>query len=215
MNVFRNIFQSVAGAIFHLGGVGLLIVGIIDSSFLTAPLANDFLVIALTANHPHRMPFYALMATAGSTLGCLSVDIISRKANEKVEAKVASRTLRFVESQFRRHAGWAVVLASLTPPPFPFTPFVALAAGTGYARKKLLGLVAVSRYVRFAAEGALAIFYGQGILRIAQSRGVEYTVIALIVIAIGGSSFTIVRAIQKARRGSGGRQQVQQPQNAH
>lgn len=215
MNVFRNVFHSIAVMVFHLGGVGLLIVGIIDSSFLTAPLANDFLVVALTANQPHRMPYYALMAAVGSTLGCLSVDIISRKANERVETKVPSPKLKFVEAQFRKRAGWAVVAACLIPPPFPFTPFIALAAGSGYPRKKLLGLVGVSRYVRFAVEGGLAIVYGQRILAIAKSPAVEYTVIALIIVAVGGSAFTITRAIQKARSGAGGRCQVQQPQNAN
>jgi len=213
MHASKGIFHLIAGTVFHLGGIGLLIVGIIDSSFLTAPLANDFLVIALTASHPHRMPFYSLMAALGSTLGCVTVDVISRKATKGVEAKTSSRRLRFVESQLRKRAAWTVVFACLIPPPFPFTPFVALAAGSGYPRKKLLALIGVSRFVRFALEGGLAILYGQRIMNIAKSPAVDYAVIALIVFAIGGSVISIYSWLRKGRRSRG--RGVHQAQGAH
>ena len=43
--------------LMHLGGVGLLIMGVLDSSFLVLPLGNDLLVIALTARQ-HMKVFY-------------------------------------------------------------------------------------------------------------------------------------------------------------
>lgn len=202
MGALKQFFHSVAAAIFHLGGLGLLIVGIVDSSFLTAPLANDLLVIALTASHPARMPYYAAMAALGSTIGCALADVLSRKAEKEVKRSISSRRLNFVESHVRKHAGYALAIAAMVPPPFPFTPFVVAAAGAGYPRKKLLGVVAVARFFRFAAEGALAVFYGKGILSLAKSPGLEDTIIALIVLALGGSAFSIFRWIRKGRRSS-------------
>jgi membrane protein YqaA with SNARE-associated domain len=199
MLVSRGFFHSIALWFFHLGGFGLLLLGIIDSSPLSAPLTNDLLVVALSASHPHRMIYYAVMAAIGSTLGSLSVDAISRKAESKISETVSSRRFKFVESQIRKHAAWTLALACLIPPPFPFTPFVAAAAATGYSRKKLLSIIAAVRFIRFFIEGTLAVFYGRRILALAQSPGVRYTVIVLIVAALGLSGFSIFRWVQKAR----------------
>jgi membrane protein YqaA with SNARE-associated domain len=195
----QGFFDPIAMWVFHRGALGVFIVGIIDSSFLTAPLANDFLVIALTASRPHRMPFYVVMAALGSVVGCVTVDVISRKAEAGLKRSFPSGRWKFIESQFQKRTGWAVVLAALMPPPFPFTPFVAAAAGTGYPRKKLLSLIGIARLVRFTGEGVLAIFYGPGILAIAKSPAAQYTIIALIVIAIGGSALSIVGWVRKSR----------------
>lgn len=204
MRVSHGFFHSIALWFFHLGGFGLLLLGIVDSSPLSAPLANDLLVVALSASRPHRMIFYAVMATIGSTLGCLITDMISRKAESKISEVVSSRRFKFVESQIRRHAGWALAFACLIPPPFPFTPFVAAAAATGYGRKKLLSIIAAVRFIRFLIEGTLAVLYGRRILALAESPTVRYIVIGLIVAALGLSGFSIFRWIQKARSSRGG-----------
>ena len=196
----KTIFHSVAAWVFHLGGFGMLLVGIIDSSFLSVPLGNDLLVIAQSATHPDRMLYYAAMATAGSVLGCVIVDAITRKAETELEKNVPSGKLHFVERQLRKHAGWSTALAAILPPPFPFTPFVIAAAGAGYSRRRLLIIIGVIRFIRFSIEGALAIRYGRAILRLADSPQVEYTVIALIGIAIIGSTVSIYRWIRKAKR---------------
>lgn len=206
----RGFFNVVAIWLVHLGGPGLVLVGIADSSFLVAPLANDLLVVTLTARHPGRMFLYAVLAASGSMVGCLILDVASRRAKQGVEEKVsgkgAERKVRFVESRIRRHAGWTLAIAAVIPPPFPFTPFVAVAAGTGYPRKKLLSIVLGARFVRFAAEGGLAILFGRRILSWAKAPAVEYMVVALIVIAICGSGYSIFRWTVKSR-GSGRRRQ--------
>src|SRR5579862_1461657 len=67
----------------HLGAFGLLALGILDSSFLVMPLGNDLLIIALSARNHSLWFFYAVVATAGSLLGCLLMDVISRKGGEE------------------------------------------------------------------------------------------------------------------------------------
>ena len=51
--------------VLKFGGLGLLVLGILDSSFLFAPWGNDLLVVAMTARHPHygHMLYYAAMST--------------------------------------------------------------------------------------------------------------------------------------------------------
>ena len=49
----------------------------------------------------------------------------------------------------------------------------------------------MSRFVRFAIEGALAIHYGRWIIKQAESPLLDHVMVALIVISIGGSAFSI------------------------
>lgn len=187
----------------------MLLVGIIDSSFLTVPVANDLLVMALSSGHPQRMPYYAIMAAVGSVLGCAVVDVISRKAEEGVEHAFSGRRIKFVESHVRKHAGWALAVSAVMPPPFPFTPVVVAAAVSHYPRKKLFAVIGGARFLRFAGEGAVAIWFGRQILSFARSPAVEYTIMGLIVVAVIGSAFSIVRW---AIKGKGSKRSSHKPQ---
>ena len=53
----NSFVQPLAHFFFALGGMGLVLLGILDSSFLMMPLGNDLLVVALTASHRTHMPY--------------------------------------------------------------------------------------------------------------------------------------------------------------
>ena len=67
-----------------LGGIGLLILGLLDSSFLFLPLGNDLLMLGLTAHQHDKLLYYAVMATAGSAAGCFLTDWVARKGERRV-----------------------------------------------------------------------------------------------------------------------------------
>ena len=46
-----------------LGGVGLFLIALLDSSFLSFPQVNDILIIVLSTGYQARMPYYASMTT--------------------------------------------------------------------------------------------------------------------------------------------------------
>ncbi len=197
----KSFLLHVAGILFGLGGFGLLIMGILDSSFLFMPLGNDLLVIALTARHAARMPYYAAMATLGSVLGVLLVDVLSRKGGEKgLNGRIPARRLEYVKQKVTKRAGWALALASLMPPPFPFTPFVIAASALQYPRRRLLAIIAGTRFVRFAVAGTLAIFFGRRIIRMAESPAVQYAIVFLMVLSIAGSITSVIRWARRSRR---------------
>jgi hypothetical protein len=79
----HEILHSLAQFFYSLGGVGLVLLGVLDSSFLMLPLGNDLLVVALTAHHPDRIFYYAGMATVGSTLGVCFAHLVSSKIGEE------------------------------------------------------------------------------------------------------------------------------------
>lgn len=196
----KGALSHLFGVFVSLGGFGLLILGILDSSFLVMPLGNDLLIIALTARNHARLPWYVAMATGGSVIGCFIIDLISRKGGEQGLEKLLPRgRIEYVKRKVTNHAAWALALASIMPPPFPFTPFVIGSAALQYPRKKLLPVIGVSRLIRFSIEGALAIVFGRSIIRLMKSPAVWYTVIAVIVISIGASAFSVYGWIRRAR----------------
>jgi len=190
---------------WHFGGIGLLVLGILDSSFLFAPLGNDLLVVAATARS-HSVPlmlYYAGMSSVGSVLGCLLVDLIFRRAGEhELQKHLSQRRMDDFRRRINDHAAWALVVAAVAPPPFPFTLFVMAASALQYPRKKLLTLVGAARMVRFTALGALALVFGRRILQIAQNGVVQGFLIGLIVVCIVGSVLSVVGWIRRSRRES-------------
>ena len=153
-------------------------------------------MLGLSARHHERVLIYIFAATLGSVAGILITLWVSKKGGEKIKNK-RGRAWKYVETQMRKNAGWALTLGSLMPPPFPFTLFVAAAGALRVPLKKALPYVAAGRFVRFAIEGLLAILYDRWILSLANSPVLKATMIAMIVIAIGGSAFSIASWVRR------------------
>jgi len=202
MNAIVNHLFAV---FIRLGPFGLLILGFLDSSFLLfLPLGNDLLMVALTARKQGMLPVFAVMATAGSVLGCLLTDWIARKGGEKgLEKIISGRRINYMKRKVTDSAGMTLVFASLMPPPFPFTAFVAGAAAFQYPRKKLLATIALARLARFSILGMLAIAFGVSILRLAKTPEVQMAILALAVISVVGSVVSVVSWIKRSRDARG------------
>jgi membrane protein YqaA with SNARE-associated domain len=199
----NHVLRSLAIFFFSLGGFGLLLLGVLDSSFLFMPLGNDLLVIALTAAHPGRMLYYVLMATVGSVAGVDFTRWVSAKGGRKgIEGDRKSKRIAYVERKVKEGGGIAIATAALMPPPFPFTPFIIVAAALQYPRKKMLAIIAGCRTLRFVVEGTLALIYGRKIIRLAQSPYLQGFIVALVVISMVGSALSIYNWVRKSRKGS-------------
>jgi membrane protein YqaA with SNARE-associated domain len=179
----------------------LLLLGILDSSFLLfLPLGNDLLLVGLTARYPTHWPYYVAMASIGSTLGCWFTYWISRKGGEEgLEKRVSQRRLKYVQVQVEKHGAAALVLASLMPPPFPFTPFVMAAGALKYPLVRLLAIIGGCRLVRFAVEALLAKRYGSRILQVAQTPTVQGVVLGVVVLSIAGSAYSLYQWTKRSR----------------
>ena len=175
-----------------MGGVGVLLLGILDGSILFVPLGIDFLVVVHAARHHNQWPYYAAMAAIGSVIGCFTTDWIGRKGGEKgLEKRISKRRLSSIERRVQSGAGAALAVAAVAPPGFPFIPVVLVAAALKYPRAKLLAIVGVCRFIRFSAEGLLAIRFGTRILRITGSPAFEDAIIAVVLVSLIGSAWAI------------------------
>ena len=199
--LLNHVLRALALFFFSLGGFGLLLLGILDSSFLLfLPLGNDLLVIALTAAHPNRMLYYVVMATVGSVVGVSFTHWVSAKGGRKgLEGDRKNKRLAYVERKVKENGGIAIAVAALMPPPFPFTTFIVVAAALQFPRRKMLAIIAGCRGLRFVIEGSLALIYGRRIIQMAQSPYVQGFIITLVVISMVGSAWSIFSWVRKSR----------------
>lgn len=188
--------------LLHLGAWGVIILGVLDSSFLFMPLGNDLLIIGLTSQNPKRLALYAPMAALGSVLGCVLLDLIARKEGEEGLRKlVDKKRFKVLEQKIGERAAITLALTCLAPPPFPFTPIVAAASAFQYPRRKMFTVIGAARLVRFTLVGLLAVFFGSRIISIAKSQPFEYAMIALFILFVAGSVMSIIKWLRHARSG--------------
>jgi membrane protein YqaA with SNARE-associated domain len=185
-----------------MGGLGLLVLGVADSSFLFLPLGNDLLMLALTAGNPPKLIYFAGMASIGSMIGCLGIDWVSRKGGEQgLNRLMSPKRVAYVKRRVQTKAGWALALAALLPPPFPFTPFVAAAAALQYSRSSMFPILFCARLLRFCIIGLLAVNFGRAIQRYAESQIVQASMLGLLVICIVGTVASVWRWVQGSKGG--------------
>jgi membrane protein DedA with SNARE-associated domain len=197
----QGFFQHLFAFLMYLGGGGLFVLGILDSSFLFMPLGNDLLLTALTISHQERLPLYVLMAASGSCAGVSLLDAICRKGGEAGLKKMLSkRRFQYLKRKMSNKASLPIFIACLAPPPFPFTPVIATASAFNYPRRRLLGIVWIGRALRFSAIGLLAIVFGKQILWFVKTKVFLGFVCLLIVACVVGSTISLYRWIRQSRK---------------
>jgi membrane protein YqaA with SNARE-associated domain len=197
----HGLLRQLLAWLLHLGLFGPLLLGIADSSFLFLPFGNDLLVVILTIRDHAHLPLYVVTAALGSTLGVLLLDIVCRKGGEEgLKKMMKPARLAYFKRRMSKQAAIAIELACLAPPPFPFTLVIASASAFAYPRPRLLGLVFVTRTVRFTIIGLLAIRFGQDILRIAKAPAITWIIVGFIVLCILGSAFQVLKWVRRSRR---------------
>ena len=142
------------------GPFGLFAVAVLDSSFVPLPSSADVLMLALTAAHPRWMVVYALVATAGSTVGCWILYYASRRAGRRALARFSESKQERVKELIDRYDVLSVLVASLLPPPFPFKLFVITAGVFRFSLTRFIVAIVVGRGFRFLLEGYFAVRYG-------------------------------------------------------
>jgi membrane protein YqaA with SNARE-associated domain len=181
---------------------GLFLLSALDSSFLVLPFGNDLLLIALVSSNRDSLIWilYAVVSAIGSVAGVFVVDIIMRKAGEKgLERFVSQRRVEKLKAKLENKAGITVFIATLIPPPFPFTPAVMTASALQTPRTTLLTAVFFGRLIRFGAEAVLALYFGRQVIAFINSDVVSYIVYGLMGIAAVLSTLSILKWVHRNR----------------
>lgn len=184
----------------RLGVFGLFLLSALDSSFLVLPFGNDLLLIALVSSHRNSLIWivYVIVSAIGSVVGVIFVDLIMRKAGEKgLERFVSQKRLDKLKAKLENKAGITVFIATLIPPPFPFTPAVMTASALQTPRGKLLSAVFFGRLLRFGAEAVLALYFGRQVIAFVNSEVVTYFVYGLMGIAAVLSTLSVLKWLKR------------------
>ena len=184
----------------RLGIFGLFLMSALDSSFLVLPFGNDLLLIALVSSHRDSLIWiaYVIVSAIGSVVGVFFVDLIMRKAGETgLERFVSRKRIDKLKAKLENKAGITVFIATLIPPPFPFTPAVMTASALQSPRGQLLIAVFLGRLVRFGIEAVLALYFGRQLIAFMNSDVVTYIVYALIGIAVILSTLSLLRWLKR------------------
>ena len=181
--IARWLERYVLGLPIYLAAPAMIIIGALDSSLLSLPEINDYLVVGRCFRQPHAVFYFPLFAATGSVLGCFLLYTIMRRGGQAVlRRRFNLESIQKVERAYARYGFLAIAVPAILPPPLPFKVFVATAGTLEYPRWKFLLTVMVARSLRYYVEGILAVFYGRRVLVFFRDNGV---VIISIVATIG------------------------------
>jgi membrane protein YqaA with SNARE-associated domain len=181
--------KTTMGWLIHLGGPGLILLGLLDNSVIPLPGSMDVATILLAAHSHHLWFYYSIMATAGSVLGGYLTYRMARKGGkEAVEKKLSKNKAVKVYAIFERWGFAAVAIPAMLPPPFPIVAMLLAAGAMQYPTKKFLGALTVGRAARYGLLGFLGAHYGRGIIKFF-SKYYVHTLVILIVFSVAAALY--------------------------
>lgn len=178
----------IVGVPFYVAAPAMIVIGALDSSLLSLPEINDYLVVVRCYADPSAVFYFPLFAAAGSVLGCLLLYSIVRRGGQAVlRRKFRAEHIARVEHAYARFGFFALAIPAILPPPMPFKIFVATAGALEYPIWRFALTVMVARSIRYYVEGILAVFYGKLVLDFIATYGLPVvgavTLVCLVMIA--------------------------------
>ena len=150
----------------------MVLIGALDSSLLSLPEINDYLVVGRCYKYPSAAFYFPLFAAAGSVLGCLLLYTIMRRGGQALlRRRFKPESIKKVERAYERFGVFAIAIPAILPPPLPFKIFVATAGTLEYPRWKFLLTVMIARSFRYYVEGILAVYYGRRVILFMKDNG--------------------------------------------
>jgi membrane protein YqaA with SNARE-associated domain len=198
--IARWLEVNVIGLPVYLAAPAMIIIGALDSSLLSLPEINDYLVVGRCYKYPTAAFYFPLFAATGSVLGCFLLYSIVRRGGQAVLRKRFNlENIKRVEKAYERFGFLAIGVPAVLPPPLPFKIFVATAGALEYPRWKFLLTVMIARSVRYYVEGILAVYYGRRVLLFIRDNGIVVVSIVATLVLIGIIIYFLVNRRRSAK----------------
>jgi membrane protein YqaA with SNARE-associated domain len=184
MEALASWFQET---LLPYGAWGILVLSLMDSSFVPMPAFIDLAVMGAAALSPQNAVGYAIAAVIGSTVGVLVVYGLARSG--RYAAGGEGKRVAWAEDFLEKRGTLALMAAALMPAPFPFKVVV---LASGYLRQPLASMVigvGSGRLIRFGVEAYLAARYGEEIVAMVQNNGPLVGLAMAIFIVVAGFAF--------------------------
>ena len=199
----------------HLGGPGLLLLGLADNSLIPLPGSMDVLTIWFAVHHHNDWLYYATMATLGAVVGGYVTYRLARKGGKAaLEHRLGHRGAGAFYQRFERWGFWAVAVPAILPPPFPLVPFILAAGAMQYSRKKFVAALALGRSLRYGILAYLGVHYGRHFLRFF-NKYTKPTLFVLIGMSLVAGIAALVAYLRHRHEGEGNAEVQLQPQEQH
>jgi len=186
----------------HLGGLGLFIVAILDSSPLPTFGGTDILTAVLAARHTEPWYYYAAIATVGSVIGAYITFRAARVAGSTyLQKKFGKRRVATFLTDFEHWGTGGLAISTAVPFPFPTSALFAAAGALKYSRRKFLLVVSACRAARYTVIALVAFHYGRHFIRVLRHPGQYYgwfLAIILAVAALVATAILMQRRLQPA-----------------
>ena len=150
------------------GAPGLFVLCFLDATFVPLPSSADALLIFLSITNPHLMVLYVLIAVMGSTIGCVTLYYISRRAGRRALSRFSPAKQKRVKDWIDKYDMLSVLVACVLPPPFPLKLFVVTAGVFRFSVVRFTLAIVAGRVVRFFFLGYFAIRYGSQAMQVLQ-----------------------------------------------
>jgi membrane protein YqaA with SNARE-associated domain len=194
LTIAKWLEENVISMPIYIAAPAMIVIGALDSSLLSLPEINDYLVVGRCYKYPTAAFYFPLFAALGSVIGCNLLYTIVRRGGQAVLRKRFNlQSIKRVERAYERFGFLAIGIPAILPPPLPFKIFVATAGALEYPRWKFLLTVMIARSFRYYLEGILAVFYGRRVLLFMKDNG-------LVILSIAGSLVLIGVIVYIVRR---------------
>src|SRR5829696_5046655 len=191
--IARWLEVNVISMPLYIAAPAMVLIGALDSSLLSLPEINDYLVVGRCYKYPSAAFYFPLFAAVGSVLGCNFLYSIVRRGGQAVLRKrFPLHSIKRVERAYERFGFLAIGIPAILPPPLPFKIFVATAGALEYPRWKFLLTVMIARSFRYYVEGILAVFYGRRVLVFMKDNWLVIISIVGALVLVGAIVYIIV-----------------------
>jgi membrane protein YqaA with SNARE-associated domain len=199
--VARYLHDFIRDVPIYVAAPAMVVIGALDSSLLSLPEINDYLVVARCYSDPKAVFYFPLFAAAGSVLGCLLLySIMVRGGQAVMRRRFSPESIARVERAYARFGFLALAVPALLPPPMPFKIFVATAGALEYPRWKFVTTIMVARSVRYYVEGTLAVFYGEQVIDFMRHNGLLILSIAASIVLVGVAVYVVAKRLRAPQK---------------
>jgi membrane protein YqaA with SNARE-associated domain len=199
--VARWLHDFIRDVPIYVAAPAMVFIGALDSSLLSLPEINDYLVVARCYSDPKAVFYFPLFAAAGSVIGCLLLYAIMRRGGQAVmRRRFSAENIARVERAYARFGLLALAVPALLPPPMPFKIFVATAGALEFPRWRFVLTIMIARSVRYYVEGALAVYYGEQVIDFLRHNGLMILSVAAAIVLTGVGVYVVLKRIRAPRQ---------------
>ncbi len=192
--------EFIVSVPIYVAAPAMIVIGALDSSLLSLPEINDYLVVMRCYSDPKAALYFPFFAALGSVLGSFLLYTILRRGGQTVLRRRFKREhIERVENAYKHYGILTLAIPAILPPPMPFKIFVATAGALEYPRWRFVVTIMIARGVRYYIEGILAVYYGRHVIEFLQDYGLTMLAVVAVLCLVGLAAYLALKRFRQRR----------------